>query len=137
MCLAFIDYEKAFDSVEHLGIISAVRNHGVSEAYIDLLSNTYNNGCAETKLDRASRKFPIKRGVWQGDTVSPRLFNAALEEVFRTVQFCSVHPGRAPADEQNARFAFTAITLSPFRYSKCLSWHRRRYGLHASFANAL
>ena len=42
MCLTFIDYEKAFDSVEHLRIISAVRNHGVSEAYIDLLTNTYN-----------------------------------------------------------------------------------------------
>ena len=40
MCFAFIDYEKAFDSVEHLGIISAVRNHGVSKAYIDLLTNT-------------------------------------------------------------------------------------------------
>ena len=32
MCLGFVDYEKAFDSVEHLGIISAIRNQEVSEA---------------------------------------------------------------------------------------------------------
>ena len=43
MCLGFVDYEKAFDSVEHLRIISAIRNEGVSEAYIDLLTNIYNS----------------------------------------------------------------------------------------------
>src|SRR5271156_778705 len=90
MCLTFIDYEKAFDSVEHLGIISAIRNHGVSEAYIDILTNTYNNGSAEIRLDRICPKFPIKRGVRQGDTISPKLFNAGLEEVFRRLQWDTV-----------------------------------------------
>lgn len=90
MCLAFIDYEKAFDSVEHLGIISAIRNHGVNEAYADLLTNTYNNGYAEIRLERVSRKFPIRRGARQGDTISPKLFNAGLEEVFRKLQWDTV-----------------------------------------------
>ena len=90
MCLAFVDYEKAFDSVEHLGIISAIRNHGVSEAYIELLTNVYNNGYAEIRLDRVSPRFPIRRGVRQGYTISPKLFNAGLEEVFRRLQWDEV-----------------------------------------------
>ena len=70
MCLAFVDYEKAFDSVEHLGIINAIKNHGINEADIDLLTNIYNNGYAETRLDTVSPKFPIRRGVRQGDNLT-------------------------------------------------------------------
>ena len=80
MCLAFVDYEKAFDSVEHLGIINAIRNQSINETYIDLLTNMYNNGSAEIRLDTVSPKFPIRRGVRQGDTISPKLFNAGLED---------------------------------------------------------
>jgi len=80
MCLAFADYEKAFDSVEHLGIINAIRNQSINETYIDLLTNMYNNGSAEIRLDTVSPKFPIRRGVRQGDTISPKLFNAGLED---------------------------------------------------------
>src|SRR5271156_5193002 len=111
MCLTFIDYEKAFDSVEHLGIISAVRNHGVSEAYIDLLINTYNNGCAEIRLDRVSPKFPIKRGVRQGDTISPKLFNAGLEEVFKRLQWDTIVRVNGESISQ-LRFADDIVLIS-------------------------
>ena len=90
MCLVFIDYEKAFNSIEHLGIISTMKKQGVSEAYIDLLTNMYNNGYAEIRLDRVSPKFPIKRGVRQGDTISPKLFNTGLEEVFKRLKWDTV-----------------------------------------------
>src|SRR5271156_6611648 len=112
MCLTFIDYEKAFDSVEHLGIISAVRNHGVSEAYIDLLINTFNNGCAKIRLDRVSPKFPIKRGVRQVYTISPKWFNAGLDEVFRRLQWDTVGLRINGENMSHLRFTDNIVLIS-------------------------
>ena len=41
MCLAFVDYEKAFDSVEHKKIRAALEKQGVKKSYIELLTNMY------------------------------------------------------------------------------------------------
>jgi hypothetical protein len=112
MCLAFIDYEKAFDSVEHLGIINAIRNNNVQESYIDLLIYMYNNGNATIKLDRESPKFPIRRGVRQGDTISPKLFNAGLEEVFRGMQWDTVGLNVNGENIRNLRFADGIVLIS-------------------------
>ena len=85
--LAFIDYEKAFDSVEHLGVMNAIGNHGVDMDYVALLTHIYNNGKASIRLDTESQKFPLQRGVRQGDIISPKLFNAGLEEKFRRLDW--------------------------------------------------
>ena len=44
LCLVFVDYEKAFDSVKHNGIIDAMRAHGIQETYVETLASIYNNG---------------------------------------------------------------------------------------------
>ena len=35
--MAFIDYEKAFDSIQHRAVFEALRTHGVQEKYINIL----------------------------------------------------------------------------------------------------
>ena len=83
ICMAFIDYEKAFDSIEHTAVFQALEKQGVESRYINILKNAYNNGTAQIKTDSVSEKFKIDRGVRQGDTLSPNLFIAALEEIFK------------------------------------------------------
>jgi hypothetical protein len=87
LCLVFVDYEKAFDSVEHNGIIDAMRAHGIQETYVETLASIYNKGTSVIKLDHVSNRFPINRGVRQGDTLSPKLFNAGLEQIFRQLDW--------------------------------------------------
>jgi hypothetical protein len=87
MCMAFVDYEKAFDSVEHIGIIDALKEHQVDSIYLEMLTNIYNSGTSIIRLDKESSKFQIQRGVRQGDTISPKLFNAGLEQVFRRLSW--------------------------------------------------
>ena len=63
LCLVFVDYEKAFDSVEHNGIVDAMRAHGIHETYVATLASIYNNGTSVIKLDHVSNRFPINCGV--------------------------------------------------------------------------
>lgn len=83
--LAFVDYNKVFDSVELWAVFQAYNNARVDSGYKDLLENIYNNATSVINIgeDIKTNKIPIKRGVTQGDTVSPQLFTLVLEDIFR------------------------------------------------------
>ena len=38
-------------------------------------------------LHRESNEIPIRKGVRQGDTISPKLFTATLEDLFRSLDW--------------------------------------------------
>ncbi|GFO00543.1 endonuclease-reverse transcriptase [Plakobranchus ocellatus] len=68
LCVGFIDYEKAFDSVEHFAIFDALRKININETYVTILENIYRNASASVHIDNLeSEPFPIHRGVRQGD----------------------------------------------------------------------
>ncbi len=79
LVLTFVDYEKAFDSVEINAILSALVDEGVDASYIRTIANC-NKGCNTTiQLFQRPLSIPIGKGVRQGDTISPKLFTAALQ----------------------------------------------------------
>ncbi|XP_045457584.1 uncharacterized protein LOC123667789 [Melitaea cinxia] len=78
---------KAFDSLEHDYIWEALRIQGIQGKYIKLLQNIYSKSTARVRLETTGEEFPIERGVRQGDPISPKLFSAALEIIFRNLQW--------------------------------------------------
>ena len=83
----FIDYEKAFDSIEHDAIWKASTRQWVNEGYIELLMRLYANQHGQVSVDGTlSRQFDLARGTKQGDPLSSLLFNAVLEDVFRDIR---------------------------------------------------
>ena len=72
--MAFVDYEKAFDSVQHTAVFEALRKHGVQEKYINIIKETYTEGTAQVRTEKLSRKIMIMKGIRQGDTLSPLMF---------------------------------------------------------------
>ena len=85
--MAFVDYEKAFDSVLHKAVFfEALKQHSVEEKYINILKETYDGGTAQVRNESLSRKITIMKGVRQGDTLSPVMFKAALEEILRRIE---------------------------------------------------
>ena len=54
LCIGFIDYEKAFDTVEHFAIFEALRKTNVNETYINILQNIYNQATARVHLGQIS-----------------------------------------------------------------------------------
>ena len=77
LCLA-LDYEKAFDSVESKAILTSLEKQG-----IDALAEIENGASTVAILHRESNEIPIRKGVRQSDTISPKLFTATLEDLFR------------------------------------------------------
>ena len=60
---------------------------GINETYITILEDTYTGATAREHIDsQDSEEIPILRGVKQGDPISPKLFTATIQEVFKNAQ---------------------------------------------------
>ncbi|KAI8442385.1 hypothetical protein MSG28_005904 [Choristoneura fumiferana] len=66
LCLAFVNYEKAFDSIETWAVLQALQRCQVDYQYIEVLKCLYENATITTPI-------PLQRGVRQGDEISPKL----------------------------------------------------------------
>ena len=56
-------------------------------AYIQLMKYIYTDSSVRVHLHKESEKINIKRGVQQGDTISPKLFTSTLESIFRRLNW--------------------------------------------------
>ncbi|KAG1656066.1 Multidrug resistance-associated protein 4 [Nymphon striatum] len=112
LCLAFIDYKKAFDSEEHLAVLNALNAQNILPAYIRMLDQTFGLGTFNIKLHTNTNKIRLEKGVRQGDSISPKLFTACLENVFRGLNWTSkgipIHGDRL----SNLRFADDVVLFS-------------------------
>ncbi|GFR77623.1 endonuclease-reverse transcriptase [Elysia marginata] len=73
--------------VDHFAIFDALRQININEKYVYILENIYQNATAKVHIDNMeSELFPKKRGVRQGDPISPKLFTAAIEMILRKAE---------------------------------------------------
>ena len=83
----FIDYEKAFDRVNHEIMIKCLKDIGLNGKDIKLIVNLYWTQKAYIQLEQdLSCEIMIKRGVRQGCVLSPCLFNLYTEMIFRHIE---------------------------------------------------
>ena len=80
----FIDFEKAFDKVQHGKLISILRESGIDDRDTDIISKLYLQQRAIVRVENeTSEEFNIRRGVRQGCILSPLLFNVYSEHLFK------------------------------------------------------
>ena len=51
--------------------------------YIALIKNVYDTATASVRLHEDTKEFRIERRVRQGDVISPKLFTAVLQYMFK------------------------------------------------------
>lgn len=108
----FIDYQKAFDTLLHPIIWEALLSQGVELDYIQVLKNIYDNNTSRVKLETTGPLIEIKRGVRQGDPISPTIFIAVLESVFRNLSWKKVGININGRYLSHFRFADDIVLLS-------------------------
>ena len=90
LCLTFIDFKKAFDSAETDAILKSLIGQGINNAYVQLMKDIY-TGCSSTATQgNSATSISINRGVRQGETISPKLFTACLEQIFKSLDWGSL-----------------------------------------------
>jgi hypothetical protein len=75
-----IDAEKAFDKIQLLFMIKALKKPGMEGTFLNIIKTTYDKPRANIILNGEQLKlFPLKSGTRQGCQLSPLLFNIDLE----------------------------------------------------------
>ena len=83
----FIDYEKAFDSVDRETIWKPLRHCGVPEKIISLIWCTFKDmSCRIAHAGQLSESFEVKTGVRQGCLLSPFLFLLVIDWIMKTTR---------------------------------------------------
>ena len=84
LCMAFVDNEKACDTVERSAVMKALRRQGV-EKIVKISENIYKESSATIQLHTVSEKILIQKRIRHSDTIYLKLFTSILEEVFKNL----------------------------------------------------
>ena len=104
----FIDYTKVFDCVDHNKLWKIVKEMGIPDHLTSLLRNLYADQEATVRTGRGAMDwFKIGKGIRQGCTLSPCLFNLYAEYIM----------GNAGLDESQAGIKTTGRNINNVRYS--------------------
>ena len=81
---SFIDYSKAFESVDHNKVWKILKEMGIPDHLTCLLRNLYAGQEARVRTEHGTRDwFQIGKAVCQGYILSPCLFNLYAEYIMR------------------------------------------------------
>ena len=81
----FVDYEKAFDSVDRETLWKLLRHYGVPTKLVNLIRNSYAGmTCRVVHSGQLTESFSVRTGVRQGCLLSPFLFLLAIDWVMKT-----------------------------------------------------
>lgn len=87
LVIAFVDFHKAFDTVEMSAVLDSLQKCRVDYRYTKLIYNIYKNATMMVRLHENTNPIEIGRGVRQGDTMSPKLFTTVLQYAFGMLEW--------------------------------------------------
>uniref|UniRef100_A0A0N5C6I3 Reverse transcriptase domain-containing protein n=1 Tax=Strongyloides papillosus TaxID=174720 RepID=A0A0N5C6I3_STREA len=84
----FIDFKKAFDSVNHSWLLYSLAINDFDEELVKRIEALYRSPKAtfSTGINNSYTTFEVKSGIRQGDTLSPKLFILLLEIILKNAQ---------------------------------------------------
>ncbi|KAK6751297.1 hypothetical protein RB195_002965 [Necator americanus] len=105
--------EKAFDSVETEAVMEALHNQCVPTQCIKVLRELYSNFTTRISPFYKNIIIDVKRGVRQGDTISPKIFTATLENGMRKLEWDDMGVKVDGRQLHHLRFADDIVLVTP------------------------
>ena len=82
-----IDAEKVLDKIQYPFMIKALQKVGIEGTFLHIIKAIYDKHTANIVLSGEKLKpFPLRSGTRQGRSLSPLLFNIALEVLATTIR---------------------------------------------------
>ena len=79
--ICFLDYSKAFDCVNPEKLMEILQSTNMDSNDLQIICNLYWDQTAAIRVGKDTSGYkPVKRGVRQGDVLSPRLYNVYSEK---------------------------------------------------------
>ncbi len=119
----FIDFKKAFDSIWHEGLYLKLLDSGIGGKFYDLIKSMYTaSQCAVKIGNQRTEFFPQGRGVRQGCSLSPTLFNIYINQLAnileRPIQGLTLHD----TEIKCLLYADDLVLLSPLKRGFRTAW---------------
>jgi len=84
MHILFVDFQKAYDSIHREGLIITLAELNFPHKLINLIKSSIMETYFRVRIGNIkSEQVQVRTGLRQGDSLSPILFNIALEKVIR------------------------------------------------------
>ncbi|KAK6765596.1 hypothetical protein RB195_025483 [Necator americanus] len=113
LCRTFINLKKAFDSVETEPAMETLDNRCVPTHYIRVLRELYSNFTTGILPLYKNIIIDVKRGVRQGDTISPKIFTTTLENAMRKLEWDDMGVKVDGRQLHHLRFADDIVLVTP------------------------
>ena len=87
LAVAWIDYQKAYDSVPHSWILESMKLYKIDQKIQRVVQESMRHWCTMlTSSGEALAEIQIKCGIFQGDALSPLLFCVALNPLSNIIE---------------------------------------------------
>ena len=82
--VTFVDFEKAFDSVDREVIWKLMHHYGIPPKFIDIIQQLYENSTSQVIHNgKLTNPFAVKTGVKQGCLFSPLIFLLVVDWIMK------------------------------------------------------